>query len=143
MPNTLSPVRFHFQTNCTLKDRRKLQHFVRKLVKLEKKQLRSLDYIFCTDNYLLQINQHFLQHDDYTDIITFELSNDELIEGEIYISVDRVKENALLHETAFNKELHRVIFHGVLHLCGYKDKSAPNKKIMTRMEDHYLAAYFG
>lgn len=136
-------VSFHFLKNVTLSRRRNLKDFIIKIAKIEGITLESLDIIFCTDNYLLKINKKFLKHDFYTDIITFDLSfqTDKVI-GEIYISVDRVKQNAIVHTQAIQKELHRVIFHGVLHLCGYKDKTNPEKKQMTGLENKYLSLYF-
>lgn len=103
--------------------------------------MASLDYIFCSDAYLLKINQQYLRHNDYTDIITFELSATSQTEGEIYISVDRVKDNAMKFETTFSHELHRVIFHGALHLCGYKDKKKQEVLLIRKKEDEYLKLY--
>jgi len=104
--------------------------------------MHSLTYIFCSDDYLLNINRQFLQHNYYTDIISFNLGQrNGPVEGEIYISLDRVKDNARqLHQT-YQQELHRVIFHGALHLCGYKDKSVKDIALMRKMEDHYLQRY--
>ncbi|MBG9375756.1 rRNA maturation RNase YbeY [Panacibacter sp. DH6] len=100
--------------------------------------LNRIDYIFCSDQFLLQINRDFLQHDYFTDIITFDLSDTPGITGEVYISVDRVKENAVVHRTSFLDEVLRVIFHGALHLCGYKDKKTPEQKLMRAREDYYI-----
>lgn len=103
----------------------------------------EINYIFCTDEYLLQINQDFLQHDTYTDIITFDLSvKQNVLNAEIYISIDRVSENAGKFNIPYTQELHRVIFHGVLHLCGFKDKNIQDKEKMRKMEDKCLASYF-
>lgn len=126
-----------------LKDRTRLKGFIENLFKREEQGLNQLQYVFCTDEYLLQLNQEFLQHDTYTDIVTFELSPDpEVTEGEIYISIDRVKENAEQFGVTENYELHRVMFHGALHLCGYKDKSKKEQEIMRQKEDEYLQLYF-
>ena len=92
------------------------------IFKKEDRPLDRLDLIFCSDAYLLQINQDFLGHSDLTDIITFDLSDEQDSSAEIYISVDRVRENAKTFGVSVENELHRVIFHGILHLCGYKDK---------------------
>ncbi len=93
--------------------------------------------------YLLQINCDFLQHEYYTNIITFDLSDTpQRVSGEIYISVDRVKDNAATHGVSFTEELHRVFFHGALHLCEYQDKKPAEVKAMRMMEDRYLGAYF-
>lgn len=126
-----------------LKHRTRLKQFIRELFEREEQGLSNLQYVFCTDEYLLQINEEFLKHDTYTDIVTFELSDDaDVTEGEIYISIDRVKENAEKFEVTENYELHRVIFHGALHLCGYKDKSKKDEALMRQKEDEYLQLYF-
>jgi rRNA maturation RNase YbeY len=126
-----------------LKDRTRLKGFIRELFEREEQGLTHLQYVFCTDEYLLQINQEFLKHDTYTDIVTFELSPDpEVTQGEIYISIDRVKENAERYEVTENYELHRVMFHGALHLCGYKDKTKKDVELMRQKEDEYLKLYF-
>ena len=136
-------VNFHHQTTCTLKDRSKLKSFIFNLFKKEEKKLETLDIIFCTDEYLLQINKTHLAHDYYTDIITFDLSSTKAtpIVGELYISIDRVKDNAKTHTVSFTNELHRVIFHGSLHLCGYKDKKKDDISVMRKMEEKYLSLY--
>ena len=103
-------------------------------------KLKELNYIFCSDAYLLQINQQYLNHDTYTDIITFDNSEQEkVIVGDIFISAERISENALKFKVPEANEMHRVIIHGALHLLGYKDKTAESKKLMTQMEDNYLA----
>ena len=124
-----------------LSDRNKLKSFIETLFKKEKTKLGSLQYIFCSDEFLLDINRQYLKHDYFTDIITFDLGDKETV-GEIYISIDRVKDNAASFKTSFKRELHRVIFHGALHLCGYKDKLNEEKKIMRAKEDRYLQEYF-
>ena len=137
-------VSFHEQTRVSLQDRKKLKVFIHETFRLEEQQINLLDIIFCTDDYLKKINVNFLQHDYYTDIITFNLSEaaSKAISGEIYISIDRVKENSLTHGVSFKNELHRIIFHGVLHLCGYKDKKSIDKSLMTEKENAYLDMYF-
>lgn len=104
--------------------------------------LESLNYIFVDDKRLLAINRDYLKHDYYTDIISFDLSAGPSKTGEIYISIDRVKDNARQLGLSFKSELHRVVFHGALHLCGYKDKSARDSKLMRQKEEEYLALYF-
>lgn len=102
--------------------------------------IEQLNFIFCSDEYLLQINYEHLDHNYYTDIITFDLSDDpEIIEGDIFISVDRVRENASSLAVPFTQELHRVIIHGLLHLIGYNDKSEEEKKVMREKEDACLS----
>jgi probable rRNA maturation factor len=117
-----------------------IKQFVAKLFALEDKKLGDLNYVFCSDDYLLDINKEFLQHDYYTDIITFDLSepNTETISGEIYISVDRVADNAKKVGVSFKNEVLRVIFHGALHLCGYLDKSEEEITVMRQKENYYI-----
>ncbi len=128
--------------NATLANRVALKSFIEKRVKKEGYTIDSLTYVFCSDKYLLKINKDFLSHDYYTDIISFDLSEvpGRLI-GEVYISVDRVKDNAKTLGTSLKDELHRVIFHGALHFCGYKDKKPTDAKKMRQMEDAWLSAY--
>ncbi|HEY9260555.1 rRNA maturation RNase YbeY [Chitinophaga sp.] len=126
-----------------LKEKRKLKVFLADLFSAEGQGLKSLHFVFCSDAYLLEINKQFLQHDTYTDIVTFEMGEDPAVtEGEIYISVDRVLDNAEKFKTLVNQELHRVIFHGALHLCGFKDKSKKDAMLMRSKEDEYLKKYF-
>ena len=127
---------------ATLKNRVALKSFIEKRVKKEGLSIESLNYVFCSDKYLLEINKQFLDHNYYTDIISFDLSevSGQLI-GEVYISVDRVKDNAKTHGASFTEELLRVIFHGALHFCGYKDKKPSDAKKMRQMEDLWLTAY--
>lgn len=120
-----------------------IKQWVLDLVAVEKGIPARLQYVFCSDAYLHGINVSFLQHDDYTDIITFDLSEDynKCIIGEIYISVERVRANALSFEVNFFTEMCRVIFHGALHLCGYGDKSAKEAALMRSKEDLYLKKF--
>lgn len=116
-----------------------LKSFIVSIFKKEKKQLGGINYIFCSDEMLLKINQDFLQHNYYTDIITFGLSEPgEPIEAEIYVSIDRVKDNAIQHGVSYQNEMHRVLFHGALHLCGFKDKKKSEIIEMRQKEDQYL-----
>lgn len=103
-----------------------------------------LSYVFCSDEYLLQINRQFLQHDYYTDIITFPLSDgvSKTVESELYISIDRIADNAKKHKVEFELELFRVIFHGILHLIGYNDKTAKQEKAMRAKEDEWLKLFY-
>lgn len=127
-----------------LKEKRKLKLFLAELFSIEGQGLKSMHYVFCSDVYLLEINKQFLQHDTYTDIVTFEMGEDPAVtEGEIYISVDRVLDNAEKFKVSISQELHRVIFHGALHLCGFKDKSKKDSALMRSKEDEYLVKYFG
>lgn len=110
-------------------------------LKKEKKKPGELNFIFCSDKYLLKMNRQYLQHDYYTDIITFDYSQKDLVSGDIYISIDRVKENASTYKVSFQDELLRVMIHGVLHLCGYKDKSTQAARLMREKEDYYLSLW--
>ena len=127
-----------------LKQRNRLKSFLASTAISAKRPLGSLNIIFCSDEHLLGINRDYLQHDYYTDIITFDLSpsSKSPLEAELYISIDRVKENASILGQPFYRELHRVIFHGLLHLLGYKDKLTKDQTLMREMEDRLLAEYF-
>ena len=121
--------------------KKRLKAFIPILFSSEGKTLDSLQYVFCSDEYLLNINKQFLQHNYFTDIITFDLSEDTAINGEIYISLDRVKSNAVELSQSFRDELLRVVFHGALHLCGYRDKKKREIEQMRNREDYYLRLY--
>jgi len=134
-----------FSTEIAIKltQRNKLKVFLKQLFINQSKPISSLTYIFCTDEYLLNINKQFLKHDYFTDIITFNLAEvGKPIQGEIYISIDRVNDNAVINKVSFIEELHRVIFHGALHLCGYLDKKTADKKLMTVLENQHIHQYF-
>lgn len=134
---------FHFVTSFSFPNRTRLKSFLLFLFKKEGFKVNTINFIFCNDEYLFQLNRTYLKHNTYTDIITFGLSNDnEPLVADIYISTQRVKDNSLLFSSSFLKELHRVIFHGVLHLCGYKDKKPNDIKLMRYKEDYYLNLYF-
>lgn len=134
---------FFLDVSTSLSRRKQLKQFITEIFLEQKKAVNSLLIVFCNDQYLFSINEKFLQHSDLTDIITFLLSEeDEAITGEIYISIPRVVENASEFSVRTELELHRVIFHGILHLCGYTDKAPTEKKRMTAAEDHYLRLYF-
>lgn len=123
-----------------LKNPTKISSWIRKVIKREGKSLQSLNYIFCTDEYLREMNIQFLKHKTYTDIITFNYNPSKTeIEGEIYISIDRVRENAETFQTDFQTELNRVIIHGVLHLLGFNDKTKAEKTAMREKEDACLS----
>lgn len=105
----------------------------------EKKNLGDITLIFCSDEYLLNVNKEHLDHDYYTDIITFDYSEDDFVSGDLFISIDRVLENAEINNVSFLNELNRVVVHGVLHLCGYKDKTEEEEKLMRLKEDEALS----
>lgn len=137
------PVNFHFQdVNIELNNKESLEQYIIQLFNNEGIKAQNIDYIFCTDEFLLPLNKKYLNHDTYTDILTFNLSEKpkEMI-AEIYISVERVRENTSLFKKSFENELHRVIFHGALHLCGYDDHSEEDKKEMRDQENKHLLHY--
>jgi probable rRNA maturation factor len=122
-----------------LKNKSAVKKWITTTIEAEGYKLKELTYIFCSDNYLLQINQQYLNHDTYTDIITFDNSEtDKVIIGDIFISIDRIRENAVKFKITDTDELHRVIIHGALHLLGYTDKTVVTKQKMTQKEDFYL-----
>jgi probable rRNA maturation factor len=143
MIKTKNCIQFHFLSTVTLSHRNFLKGYIQSLFSREKISLASLRIIFCSDQELLQLNRQFLQHDYYTDILSFPLSEPgEPLTAEIYISTERVKENAKNLNTTLQTELHRVIFHGALHFCGYKDKTQAEMTKMRLMEDMLLKRYF-
>lgn len=111
------------------------------LILSEEKKLGEINYIFCDDEYLLKVNQDYLQHDYYTDIITFDYVKGKTISGEIFVSLQRISDNASTLSRNYEEELRRVLAHGILHLCGYKDKTEEEELQMRGKEDHYLAKY--
>lgn len=133
---------FSEETDFKPKGKTILRKWIVKTITAEKfTSLGALNLILCNDDYLLDINQSYLNHDTLTDIITFDNSEGvpDKISGDIFISIDRVIENAAKYNVPFETELHRVIIHGVLHLCGYMDKSTQEKSVMRNKEDHYLS----
>ena len=121
------------------KNRVEIRKWIKKAVLKEGFKLGELSFNFCSDEELLKINIEHLNHDFYTDIITFELNEDDIVIGDIYISVHRIKDNAKQQGTTFTNELMRVLIHGVLHLCGYKDKTKKDAALMREKEDYYLS----
>jgi rRNA maturation RNase YbeY len=140
----MAKINFYFQAGpITLSNRKILKMFIAQMIVAEDKPLNQLNIIFCSDAYLLKINRKYLRHNFYTDVITFNLSSDnKQVTGEIYISAERVKENAVTLRVEFQQELHRIIFHGVLHLCGFSDHTLPKKRVMQVKENQYLDIYF-
>jgi probable rRNA maturation factor len=135
-------VRLHFLSKFNLTSREALKSYILYRFKKEKKSFESLDIVFCDDDHLLQLNRQFLKHDYYTDILSFPLSGPgQPLVAEIYISIDRVRDNAKNLDSSFKMELHRVIFHGILHFCGYKDKSRVDIRRMREMEEKWLKGY--
>ena len=135
----MSKTEFFFEDIPTFEiDQEFANQQIRQLIEKENKESGEISVIFCSDEYLLEMNKTHLNHDYYTDIITFNYVDNNLISGDLFISVDRVKENAGKYNVHFYKELYRVILHGVLHLVGYNDKTNDEKKLMREMENYYL-----
>lgn len=131
---------FKEDTSYQLKQRAEIRLWLQSIARKEKYTIAELNYIFCSDEYLLQVNKDYLNHDYYTDIITFDNSEKKSsIEGDIFISIDRVRENSSIQKTSLKDELHRVMAHGLLHLTGYKDKTSAEKEIMRKKEDASLS----
>jgi rRNA maturation RNase YbeY len=123
----------------TLKDKTGIRRWLNDVIREEKKKPWYINFIFCSDSYLFELNKTYLKHETFTDILTFPYQDDkEIISGDIFISITRVKENAIDFDQDFDKELLRVMVHGILHLVGYSDHEKKEKKIMTKREDYYL-----
>ena len=130
---------FSEQINFNLNEEEQIRIWINKMAETHDKNITTINYIFCSDKYLLKINQKYLNHDNYTDIITFNNSDNlNEIEGDIFISVERVKDNAHKAQQNFNDELHRVIIHGLLHLIGFNDSNKEERKIIRKKEDDCL-----
>jgi rRNA maturation RNase YbeY len=130
---------FTEELDYRLRGKNKLREWISAAIDKEGLETGVINYIFCSDKYLLKINEDYLQHFDFTDVITFDYSAEDIISGDIFISIDRIKENAQQFKQKFTDELHRVMIHGVLHLMSYKDKSPSDKSEMTAKEDYYLS----
>ncbi|MBF8149026.1 rRNA maturation RNase YbeY [Winogradskyella sp. F6397] len=131
-------ISFNYETNFNLENESDFSKWITETILEEHCKEGEINYIFCSDDYLHQLNVDFLNHDTLTDIISFDYSVGKELHGDIYISVDRVKENAQEFNTSFKDEMARVIIHGILHYCGYKDKSESDEKLMRFKEDYYL-----
>ena len=135
----MSKVELFYEDTQTLKLKKlPLKKYINLLISNELKKVGKISIVLCSDKYLLEINIEYLKHNYYTDIITFNYVEGNLISGDLFISIDRVKENSIVFNTGLIKELYRVIFHGILHLIGYNDKTEEEKKIMKAKEDLYL-----
>ncbi len=136
-------INFHVEDiDFKIQQKQKIKNWLKAVVNSEGFALGDLNYVFCSDDYLLKINIEYLAHDYLTDIITFDNSEEEgLIEGDIFISIDRVRENAGTFEVSDSYELNRVLVHGILHLCGYPDKTDEEAKLMRSKENHYLRLF--
>ena len=131
-------IEFYSETDFRLKDKRKIRRWINQIASIEGHELSAINYIFCDDNYLAELNQKYLDHDTLTDIITFDFSEGKKLSGDVFISIERVHENAIIFNTKPKDELHRVMIHGILHLCGYKDKNKEEAKAMRSKENDAL-----
>ncbi|WP_242120060.1 rRNA maturation RNase YbeY [Aestuariivivens sediminicola] len=130
---------FIYETDFRLVNEDRISRWITDSIKAEGFKEGDITYVFCSDDYLYQINVGFLNHHTYTDIISFDYKLGKTLHGEIYISVDRVKDNAKRYNVEFYNELCRVMIHGILHYCGYKDKSENEIVLMREKEDYYLS----
>ncbi len=139
----MNSISFHNEgVNTKTPSKRLLKAWIKEFVSNHGKKVGELAFVFCSDEKILEINQNFLQHDYYTDIITFDYCEGEIVAGDIYISVERVAENALFHKVEYTHELLRVLAHGVLHLLGFQDKEENKKAEMTKNEDLCMSLFF-
>ena len=134
-------IKYFSSTDFVIKDRPRLTSWIEGVINKESCLLEELVFNFCSDESLLKINKEFLKHDTLTDVIAFDYSASKAVSGEVFISVDRVRENAKEFHQDFNDEIRRVMIHGVLHLCGYKDKTPKDKALMSDMENRHLAFF--
>lgn len=130
---------FHSESDFVLKNKSQHKKWLKNCISSLKMEVGSINYIFCEDDYLLKINEKYLNHDTLTDIISFDYTENNRLSGDIYISVERVKENASSLSIAFDDELSRVLIHGILHFVGFKDKSQAEKSVMREQENYYLS----
>lgn len=128
-------ISFNYETDFQLENETQFSDWISKVILSENKKEGDINYIFCDDEYILEINKQYLDHDYYTDIISFDYSVGNELNGDIFVSIERVKENATDFNATFDDELKRVIIHGILHYCGYKDKSEEDEALMRSKED--------
>jgi len=132
---------FNEDITYRLRDKNKIREWIIEVVNSEGQQVGSLNYIFCSDKYLHELNVNYLEHDNHTDVITFDITDEEeVISGDIFISLERVKENAKIYGVRISDEIHRVMIHGVLHLIGYQDNTEVEKDQIREFEDNHLAS---
>ncbi len=134
-------ISFNYELEFTLENETVISDWLSKVIISENKKEGDINYIFCDDDYLLEINQQYLDHDTLTDIISFDYSVGNELHGDIFISIDRVRENALEFNVSFEDELNRVMVHGVLHYCGFKDKTEEDEKVMRIKEDEKIKMF--
>lgn len=132
---------FNYEGDFTIENEEQVADWIERIVESEDKELGEISYIFCDDEYLHKINVEYLDHDTLTDIISFDYTEGDVISGDIFISVERVQDNATDFNVSFEQELKRVLVHGVLHYCGYKDKSEADEQLMRAKEDEKIAMF--
>ncbi len=132
-------INFNYETGFQLSSEAQISNWISDTISSENFKIEEINYVFCDDEYLHKLNVEFLNHDTLTDIISFDYSIGKIIQGDIFISIERVVDNAKDFGVSFEEELHRVIIHGVLHYCGYKDKTEDDAKLMRSKENHYLS----
>lgn len=131
-------INFNYETTFKLSSEEMISKWIKDSIRAENRKLEEINYVFCDDEYLHKLNVEFLKHDTLTDIISFDYSIGKIIQGDIFVSVERVADNAKDFDVDFIDELHRVMIHGILHYCGYKDKTDDDAKLMREKENHYL-----
>ena len=134
-------INFYSENDFELEDTSRFESWIKAVITSEGKKTGEISFIFCDDEYLLEINKQYLDHDTYTDIISFDNTVGSILNGDIFISTERVRENALEYGVPFKEELQRVIIHGVLHLCGYKDKTREETQEMRRLEEEKMKMF--
>ncbi|WP_339833868.1 rRNA maturation RNase YbeY [uncultured Flavobacterium sp.] len=134
-------ITFNYENDFLLEDESIYQDWISRIIQSENKSEGEINYIFCDDEYLININNEYLNHDTYTDIISFDYSVGDLIQGDIFISTERVAENAIEYNVPFENEIKRVLSHGILHYCGYKDKTDNEALVMRQKEDEKIALF--
>ncbi|MBE50557.1 MAG: rRNA maturation RNase YbeY [Flavobacteriales bacterium] len=131
-------IKYLYNTDFKLKNEKTISSWIINVIDEETKELGEINFYFCDDNELLESNTKYLNHEEYTDILTFDYSEKKLVSADIMISVDRIQENSSIFDQKFEDELHRVIIHGILHIIGYNDKTEEEKKLMRKKEDYYI-----
>jgi probable rRNA maturation factor len=134
-------ISFNYELDFKLEDEAAYSDWISKVISSENKHEGEINYIFCDDNYLVELNQQYLDHDTLTDIISFDYSEGNNLQGDIFISIERVRDNASDFNVPFEEELKRVLVHGVLHYCGYKDKSEEDEKLMRQKEEEKMKMF--
>ncbi len=134
-------IEYHYETNFELNNETKFTDWISRIIRRENKSPQDIAYVFCDDAYLLEINQRYLQHDTFTDIISFDYGEGDAISGDIFISIERLRENAVLYKDGFDRELKRVMAHGILHFLGYKDKKEKDAALMRAKENEMIQLF--